>query len=114
MRSEKRRKTLEALQEVWVHAKSVTKDDAGAFRRYAVITDFTGSQKVPRGFAIAIVDIGEVGERFASAAIHKVYWKSPDSTLMGGSLINFIYAGKRLMLLPHDYAQQTIQKLKGE
>ena len=97
--SKKRQRDLDNLNRVAQYATSVNKELSSSLMEYALITDFTMSQKIPRGFAICIVDYGLIHDKRGELVVRRVLYRSRDSDVDENRFLGFMVEGKRVRAL---------------
>ena len=114
MVSKARQKDLDRLNKAVDRSRHVDPTtDSLAIGEYAIITNFTGSQTLPKGFAIAIVDFGVV-QRMGDIAVRQVLYKTRDSDCRVGMFIRFNSEGVRVRVLGEKDAWAFANEFKGE
>lgn len=114
MRSKLRDREIVLLNGIAKHAKPVTDKASLELGRYVLITEFTGPQTRPKGFALALVDFGLIWETYGECAVRKILFKSTNSTISEGEFLKFAVKGTRVRLLSEDIAHLAVDTCKND
>lgn len=114
MRSKLRDQEIKLLNGIAKHAKPVTDKASLELGRYVLITEFTGPQTRPKGFALALVDFGLIWETYGECVVRKILFKSTNSTISEGEFLKFAVKGTRVRLLSEDIAHLAVDTCKND
>ena len=114
MTSKARLRDLERLNAVAGKSRHATPEDSLAMGVSLIVTDFTGPQSCPRGFAICTGDFGLIRQGFGDVAIRSVLFKSKDSTAHVDDAIRFAIGGKRIRIISDQRARKYADKFTKE